>query len=49
VSRQKALDIEQGRVNGYSIAARQRGEMPKNQDDKGINPPGNDLPKATMM
>jgi hypothetical protein len=47
VSRQRALDIEQGRVNGYSIAARQRGKTPKNKDDKEINPPGNMFPVAT--
>jgi hypothetical protein len=48
MSRGRGLDIEKGRVNGYSKAARQRGKTPKSKDDEGINPPGNTLPVATM-
>ena len=46
VTRTKALKVEQGRVNGYSVAAQRAGQTPT-FPKVGINPVGNSLPNAT--
>ncbi len=46
VTRSKALKVEQGRVNGYSVAAQRAGQAPT-FPKVGINPVGNSLPNAT--
>ncbi|MFC6336099.1 type IV secretion protein Rhs [Pseudomonas sp. CCM 7891] len=46
VTRSKALKVEQGRVNGYSVAAQRAGQTPS-FPKVGINPVGNSLPNAT--
>jgi RHS repeat-associated protein len=46
VTRSKALKIEMGRVNGYSVAIQRAGQTPS-FPKMGINPPGNTLPNAT--